>query len=153
VIEVRPLRADAPVFDDAFRWHWLEWGVSTPNADEKGWRAQLAGRCHEDGIPFTLVASLDGEPVGCVSVCEDDRDARYGDRGPWLSGMLVVGPARNMGVGRELLRAAADGVRRTSATELWLWTSEAGPFYDRCGYQYVHRKQNLRDHSVLYLAL
>jgi GNAT superfamily N-acetyltransferase len=153
VIEVKRLSADASVFDEVFRWHWLEWGVSTPNADERVWRTQLASRCHDEGIPFTLVASLDGEPVGCVSVCEDDRDARYGDRGPWLSGMVVVGPARNMGVGRELLSAAAEGVRQAAATELWVWTTEAGPFYERCGYEYAHRKENLPDRSVLYAAL
>jgi GNAT superfamily N-acetyltransferase len=147
------LSADAPVFDEVFRWHWLEWGISTPNADERGWRTQLASRCRHEGIPFTVIASLDREPVGSVSVCEDDRDVRYGDRGPWLSGMVVVGPARNMGVGRELLSAAAEGVRQAAATELWVWTTEAGPFYERCGYQYAHRKENLRDRSVLYLAL
>jgi GNAT superfamily N-acetyltransferase len=153
VIEVRRLSADAPVFDKVFQWHWLEWGVSTPHADERGWRTQLASRCHDEGIPFTVIASLDGEPVGCVSVCEDDRDTRYGDRGPWLSGMVVVGPARNMGVGRELLSAAAEGVRQAAATELWVWTTEAGPFYERCGYQYAYRKETLRDRSVLCLAL
>ena len=153
VIEVKRLTADAAVFDEVFRWHWREWGVSTPDADESEWRAQLARRCHVDGIPFTVVAALDGEPVGCVSVCEDDRDVRYGERGPWLSGMVVVGPARNMGVGRELLVAAADAARQAAVAELWVWTTEAGPFYERCGYEYAHRKETLRDQSVLYLAL
>jgi len=153
VIEVRRLRADEPAFGEVFRWHWLEWGVSTPGADESGWRAQLASRCHEKGIPFTVVASLDGEPVGCTTVCEDDRDPRYGDRRPWLSGMVVVGPARNLGVGRELLRAAADRARQAAATELWVWTTEAGPFYERCGYEYAHRKATMRDQCVLHFAL
>ena len=153
MIEVRRLSADESAFGDVFRWHWLEWGVSTPNGDERAWRAQLASRCHSEGIPFTVVASLDGEPVGCASVCDDDRDARYGDRRPWLSGMVVVGPARNMGVGRELLSAAADGARQAAATELWVWTTEAGPYYERCGYAYAHRKENLHDPSVLHLAL
>ena len=149
VIEIRRLNADEAVFAAVFRWHWLEWGVSTPDADEVAWRTQLAGRCHDDGIPFTLVAALDGEPVGCLTVCEDDRDTRFGDRRPWLSGMVVVGQARNMGVGRELLRAAADGARR-SAQELWVWTTEAGPFYERCGYEYADRKETTRDASVLH---
>ncbi len=153
MIEVRRLSADTAVFGEVFRWHWLEWGVSTPNADERGWRTQLANRCQDGGIPFTVVASLDEEPVGCASVCEDDRDTRYGDRGPWLSGMVVVGPARNMGVGRELLSAAADGARQAAATELWVWTTEAGPFYERCGYEYARRKETLSDRSVLYVAL
>ncbi len=147
------MRADTTVFNDVFRWHWLEWGISTPDADEGAWRTQLASRCHDDGIPFTLMAALDGEHVGCLTVCEDDRDARYSDRRPWLSGVVVVGQARNMGVGRELLRAAAVGARQATATELWVWTTEAGPFYERCGYQYAHRKETTRDASVLYRTL
>jgi N-acetylglutamate synthase-like GNAT family acetyltransferase len=67
--------------------------------------------------------------------------------------MVVVGPARNLGVGRELLRAAADGAREAGAAELWVWTTEAGPFYERCRYEYAHRKESLRDQSVLYFTL
>jgi hypothetical protein len=66
VIEVGRLRAESRLFGEVFRWHWFEWGVATANADERRWRAQLAGRCLDTGIPFTLVASIDGEPVGCV---------------------------------------------------------------------------------------
>jgi GNAT superfamily N-acetyltransferase len=153
MIEVRRLGADDRKFGEVFRWHWLEWGVLDTHADEAEWRAQLASRCHEEGIPFTLVALLDDEPVGCLSVCTDDLDDRYTDRGPWVAGMVVVGPARNMGVGRALLDAAAARARDADATELWVWTTEAGPFYERCGYQYAHRKESLRDRSVLYMAL
>ena len=149
MIEVRRLAADEPVFADVFRWHWLEWGAVETGADETQWRARLASRCRGEGIPFTLVALLDSEPVGCVSVCDDDRDIRYADRAPWLSGMVVVGPARNMGVGRALLDAAASEARYASVSELWVWTTEAGAFYERCGYQYAHRKQRVRDPSVL----
>jgi GNAT superfamily N-acetyltransferase len=153
VIHVERLRATAAAFGTVFRWHWLEWGVQDSNADETVWRQRLASRCGDVGIPFTLVASLDGVPVGCVSVCDDDLDARYPDQGPWLSGMVVVGIARNMSVGRALLSAAADHARETPATELWVWTTEAGPFYERCNYRYAHRKNGLRDRSVLSLTL
>jgi GNAT superfamily N-acetyltransferase len=153
VIHVERLRSAAAAFDQVFRWHWLEWGVQDPTADEAEWRQRLASRSGDFGIPFTLVADLDGEPVGCVSVCYDDRDSRYADHGPWLSGMVVVGPARNMGVGRALLSAAAENASGASATELWVWTTEAGPFYERCAYRYAHRKDGLRDCSVLSLAL
>jgi GNAT superfamily N-acetyltransferase len=153
VIEIRRLRADEQLFGEVFRWHWTEWGVADANADQRAWRATLASRCGQDGIPFTLVASLDEEPVGCLSVCEDDTDARFADQGPWLSGMIVVGPARNLGVGRALVNAAAVAARSASATELWVWTNEAGPFYERCGFRYAHRKSGLRDRSVLHHGL
>jgi GNAT superfamily N-acetyltransferase len=153
MIEVERLRVDEPRFDQVLSWHWHEWGVHDPTAAEAEWRQRLASRCNEVGIPFTLVAHLDSEPVGCVSVCVDDLDVRYASQGPWLSGMVVVGPARNMGVGRALLATAANEARGAAAAELWVWTSEAGPFYERCDYAYMHRKTGLRDHSVLRRAL
>jgi GNAT superfamily N-acetyltransferase len=153
MIEVRRLAAGETLFAEVFRWHWLEWGVLDPHADETKWRTQLASRCHDDDIPFTLVALVDGEPGGCVSVCRDDGDDRFADRGPWVSGMVVVGPARNMGVGRALLTAGEDEARDGGCNELWVWTAEAGPFYERCGYRYAHRKESLRDRSVLYRVL
>jgi GNAT superfamily N-acetyltransferase len=153
VIEVRRLRATETLFDEVFGWHWLEWSVRDPNADEVEWRQRLASRCNDAGIPFTLVAELVGQPVGCVSVCDDDRDDRYADRGPWLSGMVVVGPARNLGIGRALLAGAAEHAMSASAAELWVWTTEAGPFYERCGYQYVRRKDSVHGRWVLSLAL
>jgi GNAT superfamily N-acetyltransferase len=153
VIDVRRLRATDVLFGEVFGWHWSEWGVHDPNADETGWRQRLASRCGDAGIPFTLVGEVDGQPVGCVSVCVDDQDDRYADRGPWLSGMVVIGPARNMGIGRALLVGAAEQARSASARELWVWTTEAGPFYKRCGYQYAHRKVSVSDRSVLWLSL
>jgi N-acetylglutamate synthase-like GNAT family acetyltransferase len=105
------------------------------------------------GIPFTLLARLEGKPVGCVTVCIDDVDPEYQRYGPWLSGMVVVGVARNMGVGRALLAGAAEQAGAAGVATLWVWTTEAGAFYERCGYEYVHRKTELRDRSILRLTL
>jgi GNAT superfamily N-acetyltransferase len=63
--------------------------------------------------------------------------------------MFVVGRARNLGVGRALVRAAGDTARLFGATELRLYTAEAGPFYERCGWSYLHHKQRPIDNSVM----
>src|SRR5439155_18872000 len=80
-------------------------------------------------------------------------DSRFADRGPWLSGVVVVGRARNLGVGRGMLDAAADRARQVGATELWLHTAAAARFYERCGYELAHVKQGHEDDAVLWLAL
>jgi GNAT superfamily N-acetyltransferase len=79
--------------------------------------------------------------VGCLSVTDDDIDERFADRGPWLSGMLVVARARNLGIGRALVQAAESTARDFGVSELWLRTESAGPFYERCGWSFVLPKQ------------
>jgi GNAT superfamily N-acetyltransferase len=154
VVEIRTelLTPDSPLLETVLGWHWDEWS-RFEDGDRDGWRARLRGRARDDDIPFTLVARLDGEPVGCVTVCHDDVDARFADRGPWLSGMIVVGQARDLGVGRALLARAAERARDFGATELWLYTSEAARFYERCGYRVAHRKESLPDNAVLWRDL
>jgi GNAT superfamily N-acetyltransferase len=129
-------------------WHWHEWsGEDGGSRDE--WRSRLQSRSNPDRVPFTLVAYVSSEPAGCLSVCGDDSDERFADGGPWLSGMFVVGRARNLGIGRALVRAAEATARQFGATELRLYTAEAGPFYERCGWSYLHRKDHMRDNSVM----
>jgi len=147
------LRPDSPLVDIVVDWHWREWSSDHDDADLDRWRAGVRERTNVDRVPFTLVAHLDGEPVGCLSVTDDDRDERFADRGPWLSGMLVVGRARNLGVGRALVDAAETTARRFGVPELWLRTETAGPFYERCGWVYAVPKQALGFAAVMRRAL
>jgi GNAT superfamily N-acetyltransferase len=150
---IEPLEAYTPPFDTVIGWHWREWSHGEPDADLEAWRRRLASRCQHDAIPFTLVAYLGSDPVGCLTTCHDDTDSRFPGHGPWLSGMFVIGDARNLGIGRALLRATEHRAHALGASELWLYTSEAGPFYERCGYTYAHRKDALRDNAVLHRSL
>jgi GNAT superfamily N-acetyltransferase len=143
------LVAGSPLVETVLAWHWHEWSAGHADADIDAWRAGLVNRATPDAVPFTLVARTDGTPVGCVTVCDDDADERYREHGPWLSGMFVVGAARNLGVGRWLLETAEVRARELRASELWLHTAEAARFYERCGYELVHRKDGLADDAVL----
>jgi GNAT superfamily N-acetyltransferase len=147
------LHGDTDIFEIVAEWHWREWSHGDGHAVRSEWRERLNSRTHDQEIPFTLVAFVDGRPVGSLSVCNDDRDARFAENGPWLAGMFVLGPARNLGIGRALLRGAEERSRSFGATEMWLYTSEAGPFYERCGYQYAHRKEGMDDNAVLWRVL
>ncbi|MCW2751332.1 MAG: putative N-acetyltransferase [Aeromicrobium sp.] len=143
------LSADSPLIDTVIGWHWHEWSNKNDDADLDVWRARLCSRTNHDRVPFTLIGHLGTEPVGCVSVTDDDVDDRFADRGPWLSGMLVIGPARNLGVGRALLRATEVRASAVGATELWLHTGEAEQFYERCDWSYLVRKEHVGDDAVM----
>lgn len=150
---VELLRADDPPFDTVVDWHWREWSHGYDNPDFAEWRARLGSRCSQEEIPFTLVAFIDADPVGCLSVCHDDIDDRFADRGPWLSGMFVVGRARNLGAGRALVLAAEQRAHGSGSSQLWVHTSEAGAFYARCGWTFAHHKEAIADESVLFRDL
>ena len=139
--------------DTVVAWHWREWSHGHSDARLEEWRARLVERSNRDRVPFTLVAFADNVPVGCVSVCDDDLDTRFAGHGPWLSGMVVIGAARNQGVGRALLREVALLAVRFGASELWLHTAEASAFYERCGWIVVSRKQTLQEETVMRVDL
>ena len=152
-VSIALLVADSPLLETVLAWHWHEWSAEHADADRDVWREQLRRRACSDRIPFTVVATLNDQAVGCLTVCDDDADERYEDRGPWLTGMLVIGTSRNLGVGRRLLVAAAERARAFGARELWLHTGAAAQFYERCGYQLIHRKETLDDDAVLWRDL
>jgi GNAT superfamily N-acetyltransferase len=143
----------SPLVDTVLEWHWREWSPGADDPDRAVWRGRIAERTRADGIPFTYVAFVDDEPAGSLTVCHDDLDRRHADRGPWLSGVYVLGGARNLGVGRSLLDAACARARDLGVRELWVKTGEATAFYERCGWTLVHRKESLADDAVLTKSL
>jgi GNAT superfamily N-acetyltransferase len=152
-IRVEMLADHLDLVDTVIDWHWREWSHGHADASLDDWRVRLVARSNCDRVPFTLVAFVDSVPVGCVSVCDDDLDARFADHGPWLSGMLVIGEARDQGVGRTLVHEAEMLARQFGASELWLHTGEASAFYERCGWSVVSRKQQLHEDTVMRLDL
>jgi GNAT superfamily N-acetyltransferase len=151
-VHVDLLKADDPVLETVLHWHWREWSLGT-DAERNEWRERLRARTGQTGIPFTFVARWDGEPVGSISVCTDDGDAAFADRGPWLTGVYVLGAARDLGLGRRLLELAEGRAREAGATELWLHTGEAARFYERCGYTVARPKTSLAEDAVLWRSL
>src|SRR2546429_5564435 len=71
---VELLSPTSPLIDTVVGWHWREWSDDHEDADLDAWRDGIRGRTNDDRVPFTLVAFLDGEAVGCLSVTEDDYD-------------------------------------------------------------------------------
>lgn len=116
-------------------WHWKEWGHTAVGESLDDWVHRLRSRAGSVGVPFTLVALVDGAPVGAVSVCWDDIDQRFPGVGPWLSGMVVRSDARNLGIGARLVRTAEERCRQLGLDRLWLYTREARRFYARLGWR------------------
>lgn len=137
--------ADHPeLVEGLARWHDREWGRG-----EAAWTVALTARSGADTVPFTLVAFLGDEPVGCVSLTHDDVDPEFAAHGPWLSGMIVVSGARDLGIGRRLLGEVEARAVALGHTELWAHTQEAERFYVRCGWEVVRPKVPLHRDAVV----
>ncbi len=130
------------------RWQSREWGGDDELAEAR-WTAIIGSRAHRDEVPFTLVAFLGDEPVGCVSLTADDVDTEFADEGPWLGGMYVRQGARDLGIGRQLLAEVERRAVDLGLGELWAKTAEAERFYVRCGWELVRPKEPLRRDAVV----
>lgn len=130
-------------------WHWNAWGVGLHARSEQDWQRTVSARAERNAIPFTLVGFVDTDPVGSISVCWDDSDDRFESEGPWVSGMVVRANARNLGFGRMLLTAAERLCLDLGHDRLWLHTSEAKRFYQRCGWRVEADKPGIGRDAVL----
>ncbi|MGB8860547.1 MAG: GNAT family N-acetyltransferase [Ilumatobacteraceae bacterium] len=147
-LTIRSLSECPGVAGQIASWHWREWGGDTVGETLEDWSNRVASRAGSVGVPFTLVGFVGGVPVGAVSVCWDDADRRFSGVGPWVSGIVVRSEARNLGVGRALLRAAEDRCRELGYERVWLHTGEARRFYARMGWQ-LEADKSFPDHDAV----
>lgn len=89
-------------------------------------RGTTAGR-----IPLSLVALVDGQPVGTVNLIDND-DAKRPHLHPWLAAMVVLEPWRGRGIGTRLVEALLAEARRLGFERLYFGTDGPG-FYTRLG--------------------
>jgi len=88
-----------------------------------------------DAIPVGLIAFVDGEPAGTVSLLEKDLD-ECGDLRPWLAGLLVFPKYRTVGAGRALIERLIQVADEIGESELFLWT-EIPALYAKFGWTEV----------------
>lgn len=92
---------------------------------------------HSTGIPFALVAHLDGRFVGTTSVIESDLEERP-DLSPWVAAVWVDEAYRHTGVGATLVRAAMTGAVAVTKGPVYLCAKPAlASFYEGMGWHRI----------------
>lgn len=90
--------------------------------------AQLPAFRAGDFIDTFWVSEADGEIVGCCGL------EVYNDAG-LLRSAVVVPHLRGTGLGRDLTEAVIAGARANGVRDLYLFTLDAGDFFDHMGFE------------------
>lgn len=126
--------SDAPDhFWPVAQWLYDQWWAlpsSTINVVSDQLKEHLAGQ----PLPSTLVAVVDGQPVGSISLHEY-AIAERPDLTPCLAALYVRPEQRQHGIASRLLDAAETRLRDLGATRFYFTVPEHGDFFAKRGWQ------------------
>lgn len=113
--------------------HFGEWGAGHPGATLEAWVADRTNT-RRDGVPLTLLALIDRQPVGTAGLVECDMETHH-ELSPWLSGVYVTPRWRRHGIGTTLVHAVIRRAADLGIQRLYLYTEVADAFYARLGWR------------------
>jgi GNAT superfamily N-acetyltransferase len=126
-------------------WVFDEWGPEMAGSTLESIQAEFGLHLNRDCIPLTMLALVEGQPVGTASIFRHDMDTRM-DLSPWLAAVYVVPEFRGQGIGSQLVRAIEGVAVRLQLGQLYLFTPDRAPFYARLGWSVLETVE-YRQHS------
>jgi predicted N-acetyltransferase YhbS len=118
--------------------HHAQWSWIDPDWTLDEARSNLEIHTAGTAVPTTLVAFVDGELAGSVSLLQNDH-SRIRRWSPWLASLLVLPEFRCRGIGARLVNEAVAIAARFGIPRLYLYTDDAAAFYARLGWSMVER--------------
>ena len=125
--------ADVPQFGEvAMEWIFRQWGSRQGTLEDAKRRAQQYA--NRDKLPIMFVATVAGEPAGCVVLRATDLEG-WEQVGPWLAS-LYVGPVfRSRGIASRLVAFLETAATDLGYQDLYLFTPDAQGLYFSRGWQ------------------
>lgn len=134
-------------------WHhqeWLKARECLPNSPDranghsednfKKRHAALTKHLTAESIPSTLLALIDGRPIGSASVIFY-QFSRNKFKSPWLTNVFVEQTHRKRGIGSQLITEACDLAKQAGVTRLQLYTHDKADFYINLDWQVLRTGQ------------
>jgi predicted N-acetyltransferase YhbS len=118
------------------RWHAGEWAHLYPGMTAAMALRDLRGHSGRERVPTTLVALERDEPIGCVSLIEDDLPGCTGYN-PWLASFYVRPDRRAQGVGSSLVDRMRGVIRALGLRDVYLFTETRQDYFARRGWTTV----------------
>ncbi|CAB4167043.1 NAT_SF domain containing protein [uncultured Caudovirales phage] len=114
---------DAEVANSLAKWSVEYWDGEIPSISEKELASLFlkAARIPEDKLPKMMVAYVDGELAGGVSIGVKDLP-QYPMYTPWLGSLIVTPKYKDLGIGRELAIEAQRLAKRMGYKKMYAFT-------------------------------
>jgi len=111
---------------------WKEWGHPPEPAKLDWWVETTAREAGRDHLPVTWVAiDPGGQAMGAVGLGQFDIEERR-DHSPWVLGMIVKEPYRELGIGSKLMKALEVWAYHHGYVQAWVATGgRAVHFYQK----------------------
>jgi len=91
--------------------------------------------CHKLEFPIRLIALLDGNCVGTVSIVSNDLKCR--EYTPWLAAFYVDKGFRNQKIGEQLIDCVKSIVTQLGYKEVYLRTEHTSAYYRKLGWRFI----------------
>ena len=89
-------------------------------------------------FPITLIAVVNDECVGTISIYENDLKTQT-DLTPWLASLYVSPYYRCQGIAEKLINRVQEVVKDLGFKTLYLRTEYTSEYYRRLGWEYVYK--------------
>lgn len=89
-------------------------------------------------FPITLIAVVNNECVGTVSIYENDLKTQT-ELSPWLASLYVNSCYRGQGIAEKLINKVQEVVKHLGFKTLYLRTEHTSEYYKRLGWEYVYK--------------
>jgi GNAT superfamily N-acetyltransferase len=111
-----------------------------------GW---LRAHRQKDKVPYTVVALVEGSPVGSCSVIESDCVHRP-QYAPWVAAVFVKPEMRHRGIASAILQEASAIARRAGVRGLYIdCLAATAPIYEKNGWKVYEREVGDKDSVVM----
>ena len=131
------------------KWTFDEWANFAGRTYEQIYHSFRTG-IEKEGLPISLIALHDKQPVGVANLREKDIIDFYPGTTPWICGVFVKDEARHRGIATALCRALEQVAKKMGYSTLYLATEYENSLYHKMGYKTFH----VYDHKgqILYVA-
>jgi GNAT superfamily N-acetyltransferase len=137
-LSIEPLASHPEVLSELQTWFEAEWpsyyGAGGPGNAQKDLRAYS----NSAGLPFGVVAFLDGSVCG-AAVLKADSIASHTHLSPWAAGGLVRPDLRGRGIGQQLVLALEKRAKSLGFDRIYCGTNTAEGLLRRSGWQLSER--------------
>jgi GNAT superfamily N-acetyltransferase len=120
-------------------WIFDEWWSKNPRNTVESVEQVFGRHMKPDQVPLTLVALVDGEPAGTVSLVEKDHGVEQRPETPWVAAVFTHPAYRGQGIGTALMAEAEVVARRMGLHAIYLITAKAADFYASCGWESLEK--------------